>query len=307
MTSPVAPSGHQYEIAAAGYRAVIVEVGGGVRQLEHEGRPLLDDYREDEVCVGAKGQLLVPWPNRVDRGRYRFDGEDRQLDLSEPETGCAIHGLARWESWQVASHEADRVALVHRLHPHPGYPAVLDLEVEHVLDVDGLRVRTTARNVGGTRAPYGLGAHPYLHADGDLDDCTLSIPGATRLPTDDRGIPTGRESVEGTPYDFRSPRVIGDLDIDYAFTDLARDEDGRAWTRLVSPDGANAALWVDESFGYVEIFTGDTLPPEHRRRGIGVEPMTMPPNALATGEDVIALEPGESHTSTWGISSRDDT
>ena len=41
--------------------------------------------------------------------------------------------------------------------------------------------------------------------------------------------------------------------------------------------------------------------PDHRRRGLGTEPMTCPPNAFATGEDVIRLEPGASFTSSWGV------
>ena len=41
---------------------------------------------------------------------------------------------------------------------------------------------------------------------------------------------------------------------------------------------------MDEGFRYVMAYTGDTLEPaERRRRGIAIEPMTCPPNALRTG------------------------
>ena len=43
-----------------------------------------------------------------------------------------------------------------------------------------------------------------------------------------------------------------------------------------------------------------TLAPERRRRGLGVEPMTCPPNAFSSGEQLIRLEPGESATAVWG-------
>ena len=66
----------------------------------------------------------------------------------------------------------------------------------------------------------------------------------------------------------RSPRRIGDLKIDYAFTDLARDAKGRAWMRLTGPDGGVVGLWVDGSYRYLEVFTGDTLTPGRRRRGL---------------------------------------
>jgi aldose 1-epimerase len=163
-------------------------------------------------------------------------------------------------------------------------------------------VSTTATNVGEDACPYGSGQHPYLSpATGRIDDATIHLEGATRVATDDvRQLPTGNEPVEGTPYDFRSPRRLGDLAVDYAFCDLSRDGDGRAWVRVEGSDGRRAELWVDESYPYLEIYTGDTLAPDRRRTGLGVEPMTCPPNAFASGTDLVRLEPGQSATNTWG-------
>ena len=85
MTSGTArPSGRQHTISAGPYQATVVEVSGGLRTMTHDGLPVLDGYGEDEMCGGARGQLLVPWPNRVDHGRYTFAGEERQLDITEP-------------------------------------------------------------------------------------------------------------------------------------------------------------------------------------------------------------------------------
>ena len=49
------------------------------------------------------------------------------------------------------------------------------------------------------------------------------------------------------------------------------------------------------------MFTGDPLEPERRRKALAVEPMTCPPNAFATGDDLLVLQPGEAVTHTWGI------
>ncbi len=111
--------------------------------------------------------------------------------------------------------------------------------------------------------------------------------------------------MDGTPYDFRTPRPLGDVAIDYACTDLDRDGDGRATVVLEAPDGSRRVeVWLDEHYPYVEIFTGDALPHEHRRRqGLGIEPMTCPPDAFRTGQDLIRLSPGQSVTTRWGIRS----
>ena len=297
-----APSGHQFQIAFADQRATIVEVGAGIRAYRDGQRDVLHPYAVDAMADGAHGAPLIPWPNRLDGGRYEFDGIAHQLALTEPEKNTAIHGLLRWRSWQALRHEQDSVVMATRLHPMEGFPFTLDLQIEYRLAADGLTVRTTAVNVGDRAAPYGCGQHPYL-SPGDLtiDACELDFAAGTRIDTDaERQLPTGVEPVEGTAFDFRGGRQIGDLAIDFAFTDLVRDGAGRAWVSLRGTDGATAALWVDETYPFIELYTADTLSPDRQRRGLGVEPMTCPPNAFASGERLLRLEPGESVTNTWG-------
>jgi aldose 1-epimerase len=296
------PSGEQIVIRAGAYTATVVEVGGGLRALEHDGAQLLDGYGEDEMCSGARGQPLLPWPNRIADGRYRFAERELQLPLTEPERGNAIHGLTRWANWQTLERTDSGVVMALRLHPQPGYPFALELGIEYELSEEGLAVLVIAANAGDEPAPFGAGAHPYLAAPagGAVDDEELAVPAAAVLEADERGIPTGREGVEGTPLDFRAPRGIGATVLDTCYTDLARGEDGLARVRLGG--GPAATLWLDAAWPYVQVFTGDTLQPERRRRGLAVEPMTCPPNAFATREDLWVLEPGEAFTGEWGIS-----
>lgn len=188
------------------------------------------------------------------------------------------------------------------LHPLEGYPFILDIAVEYTLSNAGLTVRTTAANVGDKPCPYGAGQHPYLTAGTELvDPCILQLDAGRWLPTSDRGLPTGIEPVGNSPYDFRAGRLIGDQDVDYTFTDLVRDSDGLAWVRLTAPEGRRVEVWADESYPFVEIYTAHTQPPPYWRRGLGVEPMTCPPNAFHSGDGLIRLEPGQSVTTSWGI------
>ncbi|MGY1743040.1 MULTISPECIES: aldose 1-epimerase family protein [unclassified Blastococcus] len=301
---PVRPTGEQFVLAHGAGEVTVVEVGGGLRSYRHGGRELLDGYGADEMAQHVRGHVLAPWPNRVADGRYRWDGVEQQLALTEPERATAIHGLVRFVPWTVLDRGPARLTLEHLLHPQPGYPFTLRLQVAYELTDDGLTVTTTATNDGAVPLPYGEGHHPYLVGGPGLlvDDCTLVSPGATRLEADPRGIPTGRSSVAGTPADLRAARPIGDLVLDHCFTDLERDTHGRATVRFTRPDGTGAVLWMDEYYGYLQLYTGDTIPGERRRRGLAVEPMTCPPNAFATGEAVRRLQPGESVTGTWGLS-----
>ena len=295
-------TGAQYEIAADGYQAVATELGAGLRELRYGGRPVIAGYQPDELPPGAAGQLLVPWPNRVDRGRYTVAGTEYQLDLSEPKAGNAIHGLGRWAPWPVVRHDHHAVTLRQGLLGRTGYPFCLDLEVEYHLSGTGLWVSVTARNVGAHTAPYGTGSHPYLTTGAPaVDECELTLPAARWLPVDERGIPVGpAQDVAGGALDFRAASRIGAARLDHAFTGLDRDEQGRAWARLAS-NGTEVALWAGPDYRWLQVFTGDTLDAAHRRRAVAIEPMTCPPNAFATGTDLIMLAPGDSVTRTWGI------
>ena len=301
---PRPPTGEQVRIRHGDSEAVTVAVAAGLRTCSLGGRQVVDGYAEAERPSGGRGQTLVPWPNRIAGGRYRFDGVDQQLPLTEPGKGNASHGLARWVEWHVADRADDAVTWEYVVPPQPGWPTSLHVQVTYALADTGLTVTTVATNVGAAACPYGTGAHPYLTAGTPtVDDTVVRVPAGRWFETDELGIPLRSAPVDGTAYDLRTPRPLGDTVLDTPYGDLDRDDDGRWRVRLAAP-GKDAAveLWADEAYGYAQVFTGDGLPAGERRRGLAVEPMTCPPNAFVTGEGVVRLEPGQSHTARWGIS-----
>jgi aldose 1-epimerase len=253
----VHPTGEQFELRSGARRAVVVEVGAGLR--EYDG---LLGYGPDELCRAGRGQVLAPWPNRIEGGAYSFDGVDLQLPLSEPEHGNAIHGLVRWAAWHPVARDESSVTLEHLLHPQPGYPFALRLRMSYALDGRGLTVESFAENVGDRPAPFGIGHHPYFAGTPLVDGLEVEIDGATF--------------------------VVGDRKLDEAKT-------------LSTPRVrvGEHVLWYEEPYRWVQLFTGDH--PAVERKGLAVEPMTCPANAFRTGEGLIRLEPGEEFRGRWGI------
>ena len=300
----VAPSGEQYEITGGGYRAVVTEGGASLRLLEHHGRPLLDGFAESERSFGGRGQLLMPWPNRIADGAYSFGGRDLQLALSEPQRHNASHGLARWATWTLEEHTANSVTMVLRLMAQTGYPWTLDLHVLYDLSADGLTVTQTATNLADEAAPYACGAHPYFTVGaGPVDGWELTLPASRRFLVDERLLPVDDEPVEGTDYDFRVSRPIRSCQFDDAFTELRRDGSGRA-NVVLQGEGRGLVLWVDDKFTCLQVYSADDAPAT-RRRSLAVEPMTAPPNAFRTGVDLVTLAPagddGDEHSASWGV------
>ena len=237
MGSPVRPqlpSGGQHEIRRGEHRAVVTEVGATLRHYSVGGDDVIDGSDEGERASDGRGQVLAPWPNRLDEGRYRFGDRDARAALDEPDRNNAIHGLVRW------------------------------------IPVDRSR---------------------------------LLIPARRRLVTDERGLPIGDEPVAGTELDFIHPATVGSTRLDTGFTDLVRGPDGLARAEVSAPAGGRAVgVWVDAWFRYLMVYTGDTVQQTSRRRcSVAIEPMTCPPNALRTGTDVAAIEPGDHVGGRWGL------
>lgn len=295
MAPNVKPSGQQYEIKHGDRRAVVTEVGATLREYSVGPERIVDGFSQDEICSAGRGQLLAPWPNRIRDGFYEFAGENNQLPINEVARHNAIHGLVRWLPWHPLEHEAHRVRVAVTLPAQPGYPFTLGLEVAYEVAATGLRVTATARNLGGRAAPYGFGQHPYLTAGTELvDDVVVTVPASSRLVVDERMIPTG----ERVAADWQAGRRLGDLALDAAFTDL-ETSDGFWHVQL---EGRYVVrLWGESSLPYVQLFSGDSLPPGQRRRGLAIEPMSCPANAFQTGEAVIVLEPGREISHSWGL------
>ncbi|MFI6847911.1 aldose 1-epimerase family protein [Kitasatospora sp. NBC_00085] len=303
------PTGRQFLLRSGEHSAIVVELGAALGRYTVAGRTVLDGFAADERITGGRGQLLVPWPNRIGGGRYRWNGEDLQLPLTEPEAGNAIHGLLRWASWQPLEQADDRVLLEATVFPQPGYPFHLGVRAEYVLGARGLAVTVTARNLGAVAAPYGVGQHPYLTVGTDLvDDALLTLPARAWLPSADPGTPAAARPVAGTPLDFRTPRTIGPQRLDTPFTELERGSSGRAVVRLAHPSGSHGCdLWLGEGADFLQVYTGATLSEAARRRGLAVEPMSCPPDAFRGRADLVELGAGDLHTFRWGLTAWDGT
>lgn len=295
-----AASGDQHTISGGGYEAVVAEAGATLRTMSYGGRPVVAGYPDDQTASGGRGQLLLPWPNRIEDGVYTFAGDEHVLPITERGTRHASHGLVRWASWTLTEKTDDAAALSLRVLAQPGYPWVLDLGVRYSLSASGLLVEVSAQNLSDDPAPFAAGAHPYLLvADVPVDEWELDLPAATALETDDRLIPTGRLDVTGTHFDFRGGRPIGAAPLDTAFTDLDRAADGSAEV-TVRHGGRSVTVWMDASHRWVQVYAG-SVHEGPSRTALAVEPMTAPPNAFNSGEDLLVLASGERRRFTWGL------
>nr|WP_072791584.1 aldose 1-epimerase family protein [Ferrithrix thermotolerans] len=286
-------------MAASGYSCTVTQVGATLRSLSFHGRDLIESFSEREICPAAHGAFLFPWPNRIEKGSYLYEGNSYQLDISEPSTMSAIHGLCRWQPFVLTEWESDFISLSYELYPTPGYPFHLGVSLSYKLRDDGLVVTTQVENLGERRALYGVGHHPYLSPGASYcaDDVILTIDAQTvcnRQVVD----PLGRVVP---PSAFAEGVSLRGLILDDTFSDLKRDKSTVSRVSITGGDKVTVEIWMDEHYRYVQIFSGDTLDSARRRKAVAIEPMTCPPQAFRTKEAVFEIAPQEMMDMRWGM------
>jgi aldose 1-epimerase len=295
-------TGAQYEITSGTFRAVITELGAGLRAFESDGVPYLETFpAQDERPPMGAGAVLVPWPNRVAGGKWEFDGKPQYLDPNEPNRDNAIHGLVRFRPWRVVLQETARITLAIDIPVQPGWPIPMQAGIRYTLGPNGLTVEHTVRNVGDQPVPFGVGNHPYVRAGhASRDECELQLAAHTVLPLDLETMnPNGPATeVDGTSADFRTPMPLAGIHLDTPFGDCRPEADGLIHHRLTAPSGG-LELWAEPDFKWVQVFTPETFPGVGR--ALAIEPMTCPPDALNSGVDLITLAPGQTWSGRWGL------
>lgn len=248
--------------------------------------------------------LLFPFPNRVRKGTFKFQGHTYHLEPNTPE-GHHIHGLVRDRPWQVQQATAtphgavlrsrfagERFSDVMRQYPFPFL-----LTATYILHGNTLCLDVVAKNTGSRPLPMGFGIHPYfrlpLAEGGRPNVCRVQVPARRLWVLDAENLPTGRTEAVPPDLDFRSPRELGEAELDHVYTDIERNS-GIASCRLQDPQ-ARAELTVrfGAEFPHVVLFA----PAE--RPTFCFEPYTCitdAPNMAAAGIDagLVVLAPGES-------------
>jgi aldose 1-epimerase len=167
-------------------------------------------YEADTTYLGA---IVGRYGNRIAKGTFSIDGETFHLPLNN--NGNSLHGgtvgfdhkvwlaqtIPQGVEMTLVSPDGDM-----------GYPGELTVHVRYTLEGDQLRIVYSATTAKPT--VVNLTNHSYFNLAGEGSGTILeqvAMIDADRLTPVNAGlIPTGElKPVIATPFDFRSPTVIG--------------------------------------------------------------------------------------------------
>jgi len=173
----------------------------------------LDQYLAGHPNFGA---LIGRYGNRIADAQFTLDEKTYQLAPNNGDN--TLHGgLIGFDDvlWVPEVISCDERAALKLSYVSPdgeeGFPGTLSVEVTYELLMDKLFITYEAETDKAT--PVNLTNHSYfnLAGEGTILDHVLYINASKYTPVDEELIPTGElANVEGTPFDFRKPRVIGE-------------------------------------------------------------------------------------------------
>jgi aldose 1-epimerase len=288
----------------------------------------LDDIRGRMGLNGVP--LLWPYANRLDEQAFYANGKRYSFDTGLGNTGrgaIPIHGfLQNADGWKTVEARADarsawitskldffRVPVYMKQ-----FPFAHTLTMTYRVQDGALEVHTRIDSMSDERMPVALGFHPYFWLnDSPREEWRLSIGARTHWLLDSNTIPTGQtESITKLLSDPKNVRVK-DVTLDDIFTDLERDDRGRATVSLIGRS-ERLDVVVGPKFRTILVLSrvnnpvarADGVPPapaERQARGtVAFEPMAAISNGLNLAQkglynELQSIEPGGSWEETFWI------
>jgi galactose mutarotase-like enzyme len=294
--------------AAALHATFVPGAGMLCSSLRHRGDELLAQnagvkaYAREGKTMGIP--LLYPWANRLAGFHYSLAGRTVHVPrdttrVAVDQNGLPIHGVIGGRlAWELITERAtDMSSLAARLQWSDDQPELFEVfPFRHELDFRAqlehgrLEIELTVSACGADVVPLAFGFHPYLSLPNALRETWLiELPAMRRLELDASQIPSGAGQAQPSRR-FE----LAELEFDDGFDDVASPA-----TFSATGAGRRIELELLEGYPCAQVFAPRT------GQFICFEPMAAPTNALASGEGLKLLEPGERYTAGFSVSVED--
>lgn len=280
------------------------------------------DYADYQSNSNYFGALIGPVAGRIQEAQFELDGKRYQLEANQAKSN--LHGGSEGFHqvvWDVSPFQTDAAAGLVLSHTSPdgqgGFPGNVEITVTYTLTSDH-QLLMDYEAVSDQATVLTLTNHSYFNLSGNLTDTVhdhqLAIASSTFAELDPELIPTGKRlPVEGTPFDFRSERRLGDsFNDDYEQNKRAGsgydhyfifDEHGSGTSKLLDPKSGRSMTIETDQPGMV-LYTANGLSegltlfgsPSRKYLGVCFETQGSPASLHHSGFPDIRLQAGEPYS-----------
>lgn len=285
---------HHYKVAISPH------LGGNLtllydRQQEHSILVPSDNEEMLRRRPYEIGQPLVYPANRIEDGKFHFDGRTYQLPINEPKNNNSLHGFFERVNYEVVTYrnqgERQLVELIYQAtsdKPHYShFPHEFELIRTYILTEEGLQTILTVRNCGKQAMPVMFAYHTAFNLEG-LSGVRINLPIKERLELSQRQLPTGKQMMGDSAI---LAGEQGFLPTTEAMDNLYRINCNQEPVAILKSDKVTVRYEVDKAFHYFMVWNND-----RDDRFICIEPQTFEVNGInrvSWEEDQIVLKPGE--------------
>eukprot|EP00118_Oscarella_pearsei_P004657 m.20221 g.20221 ORF g.20221 m.20221 type:complete len:359 (+) comp27991_c0_seq2:317-1393(+) len=300
--------------------SVIYDFGGRIEDINllspksGHVRPVIWSHSRNATAVREnqswRGEMLIPYANRISQGTYDFYGVTFHLPINEPDRGNAIHGLIYNQTLavllQAATDSSASITLMYTFNDFlPGYPFNLEVKLVYTLSSNGFDFQLFATNREQEHSlPFYAGWHPYFLTTPYKTVVTFTGSASwNQIKVTDTLIPTG---VTSPANQFVSGVLIGGTaEEPTAYDDGYKPTEGpsivpRYETRLRDLSTEETIMmWQDRGFHYIQVYTGART--AFGVNAVAVEPMAGMTDCYNNHDGLIILSGNETWHGAFGV------
>lgn len=268
----------------------IADLGATIVSLKYKGQERVIGHAEPAGYLeqgGCPGATIGRYANRIGGAAFTLNGVTYKLVANEGRNQLHGGNQTSYHKRQWAS-EIDGETLLFTLFSPDGdngFPGCVTATVSYRLDGSTLRVDYEAESDSDTH--YAPTNHSYfdLSGRGDCLSALFQVNADSYLEIDEEKIPTEVKSVEGTRFDFRTERPVGE-DYDHCLI--------LSGSPACTLRDGGTTLEIFTDFPALQVYTGSGLKGDfHRNQALALEPEFYPDSPNHPEYPSTLLRPGE--------------
>ena len=266
-------------------KATVLNLGGIIHKLEVDGVDVVCAYGNVEDILsgsGYHGALIGRYGNRIKDGKFTLNGKEYLLEKNERGV-THLHGgkvgfnHRLFSVTRIVEKDCEKLVLsLFSPDGEEGYPGNLDVSVTYKISGKDFSIHYTGESDADT--VLNMTNHAYFNLNG-YDSGTVTNHKLTILSdriseVDSDLIPIGEMKVEGTPFDFNTPKTVGrDIDADNVqlklgkgydhnfiiCSDVYTDFEDKKLAKCAKLEGDSLSMEVFTDCPCVQLYTGNCM------------------------------------------------
>jgi aldose 1-epimerase len=273
----------------SGTRArIIPSYGASIDELVINNTKVITNLKPLDYKKTYPSSILFPFANRINQGKYTYNGHNYNLECNENEASNALHGLVYnkpftvEEEKQFENHTEIKL-FYEELNPPIGYPFKFRIELRYKLTKESLSLKMNVINLDKKKLPFTLGWHPYFKSF-DLCQSHIKFNSTKKIKCDKNNITINTEEFKS-----KMPLSLNKITFDDAFIlEHPRIE-------FYTPE-YDLVLTSSAKENYLQLYT------PLNTNAIAIEPMTGVSDSFNNKIGLKELSPGKSYDIEWVVS-----